>query len=71
MVAGLRNNLQEVESEEQAGVQWLIDRLEIYHQQEEQALDTELQTLDADALQQQIESCILKGAAHHVKKLNH
>ena len=35
-------------SEEQAGVQWLIDRLHVYHQQEEQALDAELRKLDED-----------------------
>jgi len=67
MVAGLRSYLQEVVCEEQAGVHWLIDRLNSYHQQEKQVLDTELQTLDEDALQQLIESCIPKGAAHHGK----
>lgn len=67
MVAGLRGYLQEMVSEEQAGVQWLMDRLDIYHNQEEQALDTELQALDEDALKQEIESCISKGVAHHGK----
>jgi exopolyphosphatase/pppGpp-phosphohydrolase len=67
MISGLSSYMQEMASEEQAGVQWLIDRLKIYHQQEQQALDTELQKLDEDALHQQIDNCIPKGAAHNGK----
>ncbi len=67
MISGLGTYLQKVSSEEQAGVQWLIDRLDIYHQQEQQALDAELQALDEDALRQQINTCISKGAAHNGK----
>jgi exopolyphosphatase/pppGpp-phosphohydrolase len=67
MVAGLSSYLQDVVSEEQAGVHWLIDRLNSYHQQEKQVLDRELQSLDEDALRQQIDTCIPKGAAHHGK----
>src|SRR5437763_11826824 len=62
MISGLRTYQQDVSSEEQTGVQWLIARLDSYHQQEEQALDAELQTLDENALRQQIDSCIPKGA---------
>jgi CHAD domain-containing protein len=67
MVAGLSRYLQDVVSEEQAGVHWLIDRLNSYHQQEKQVLDRGLQSLDEDALRQQIDTCIPKGAAHHGK----
>ncbi len=67
MISGLSSYMQEMASKEQAGVQWLIDRLKIYHQQEQQALDTELQKLDEDALHQQIDTCIPKGAAHNGK----
>ena len=68
MISGLRTYLQDVSGEEQAaGVQWLIDRLSSYHQQEKQALDAELQTLDEDALRQQIDSCIPEGATHNGK----
>jgi hypothetical protein len=63
MISGLDTYLQKVSSEEQAGVQWLIDRLDIYHQQEQRALDAELQALDENALRQQIDSCIPKGGA--------
>lgn len=68
MIQGLQAYLQEVSGQQQAaGVQWLIDRLDSYHRQEKQALDTELQALDEDTLRQQVESCISKGAAHNGK----
>jgi CHAD domain-containing protein len=68
MIQGLQAYLQEVSGQEQAaGVQWLIDRLDTYHRQEKQALDTELEALDADTLRQQIESCLSKGGAHNGK----
>ena len=68
MIAGLRAYQHSVAGEEQeAGVQWLIDRLDSYHQQEKQALDAELSALDEDALRQQVDSCIPKGAAQHGK----
>jgi len=63
----LRTYLQELSSEEQAGVQWLIDRLDTYHQQEKQLLNAELQALDEVALRHQIDTCISKGAVHHGK----
>ncbi len=68
MISGLSSSMQEMASEEQAGVQWLIDRLlQAYHQQEEQALDTELRKLDEDAIHQQVNNCIPKGAANNGK----
>ena len=68
MIAGLRAYQQSVSGEEQeAGVQWLIDRLESYHRQEKQALEAQLSTLDEDALRQQVDSSIPKGAAQHGK----
>jgi exopolyphosphatase / guanosine-5'-triphosphate,3'-diphosphate pyrophosphatase len=65
MISGLRSNLQDVTSEEQPGMQWLIDRLNEYHQQEQKSLDAELRSLDDDTLCQQIDSCISKGAKLH------
>jgi hypothetical protein len=67
MISGLSNSMQEMASEEQAGVQWFIDRLQAYHQQEEQALDTELRKLDEDAIHQQVNNCMPKGAANNGK----
>ncbi len=63
MISGLRAYQQGVPGEEQAGVQWLVDRLEGYHSQEKQALDAELQALDEDDLRRQIDAIIPKGAA--------
>lgn len=68
MIAGLRADQEAAPGEEQsAGRQWLIDRLEAYHKQEQQTLDAELEALDEEALKQQVDSCITKGAAHHGK----
>jgi exopolyphosphatase / guanosine-5'-triphosphate,3'-diphosphate pyrophosphatase len=64
MISGLSNSLQEMASEEQTGVQWLIDRLYAYHQQEEQSLEAELRKLDRDTIHRQIDNCIPKGGAH-------
>ena len=67
LISGLSSYMQEVASEERAGVQWLIDRLHSYHQQEEQALDTELQKLDEDAIDKQVNNSIPKGAVQNGK----
>jgi exopolyphosphatase/pppGpp-phosphohydrolase len=68
MISGLRTYQQKVLGEEQeAGVQWLIDRLDSYHRQEKQTLDAELLALDEDTLRQQADSCIPKGAAYNGK----
>ena len=67
MISSLSSSMQEMASEEQAGVQWLIDRLHVYHQQEEQALDAELRKLDEDAIHQQVNNCIPKVGAHNGK----
>jgi len=68
MITGLHADEQAAPDKEQAaGLHWLIDRLEAYHKQEKQALDTELQSLDEEALKQQVASCTANGAAHHGK----
>lgn len=68
MIAGLRADQEAAPDEEQAaGRQWLIDRLEAYHKQEQQTLDAELEAFDEEELKQQVDSCIAKGAAHHGK----
>lgn len=68
MIASLRAYQQLVSGEEQeAGVQWLIERLDRYHRQEKQALDMQLAALDQNALRQQIDSSIPKGAVQHGK----
>ncbi len=51
--------------DEQDGIQWLIDRLNTYHKERQQALDDALHALDADAFKKQINSCIKKSALRH------
>ena len=60
MISAMHSYQKEVPGEEEIGVQWLIERLESYHQQEKQALDAELQALDEEAVRQQIDSSIRK-----------
>jgi exopolyphosphatase / guanosine-5'-triphosphate,3'-diphosphate pyrophosphatase len=67
MIAGLHSYMQEIASEERAGVQWLIDRLHSYHEQEEQVLNVELQNLDEDAIDKLVNNSIPKGAARNGK----
>lgn len=61
MLQGLHEKHEQVPVEEQPGVQWLIDRLQIYRQQKQQELEDFFATLDEDALKQQVETCIRKG----------
>jgi exopolyphosphatase/pppGpp-phosphohydrolase len=63
MLQSLHSRLQQAPVEQQAGIQWFIDRLDVYHQQRQKDLDDALQTLDQDALRQEIKSCIPKGAS--------
>ncbi|HEX6552569.1 MAG TPA: CHAD domain-containing protein [Ktedonobacteraceae bacterium] len=67
MLLGLREQYEEVATEEQPGVQWLIDRLSDYRQQRQQTLETYFAKLDEAALRRQIESCIGKGEVQHGK----
>jgi hypothetical protein len=61
MLQDLHELLQQASSEEQPGVQWLIDRLGTYHKQQEKVLETSLQKLNEKAFRQQVESCLSKG----------
>jgi len=67
MLLGLREQHEQVAAEEQAGVQWLIDRLSSYRQERQQELETYFAKLDEAALRRWIESCIQKGATHNGK----
>ena len=65
MLQGLHARLEQVLDDEQDGIQWLIDRLNTYHKERQQALDDALHALDADAFKKQITSCIKKSALRH------
>ena len=67
MLQGLQRRLTKATSEEQAGVAWLIERLNAYRQQTQDELSILLLTLDEDALQRDILKCIKEGAARNGK----
>jgi exopolyphosphatase/pppGpp-phosphohydrolase len=53
-------------SDEQAGIHWFIERLQVYHDARQQAMDVQLRDLDVQDLQQQIigHSMDREGKAH-------
>ena len=61
MVQNLQSQCAEASGEEQAGIQWLIERLSVYRQAQQKTLETALKQLDTDKLQQQVVSCLPKG----------
>ncbi len=67
MLLNLHAQLEHMKSEEQAGMQWLIARLETFRQQKQQELETFLHTLDEDKLKKQVESLIPEGVAANGK----
>lgn len=67
MLQGLRTQLEQAASEEQAGVRWLIERLSDYRRQTQDELKTFFKALDEDALQGVIMSSIKKGAGRNGK----
>jgi hypothetical protein len=58
MLQGLHEQLSQMSSQDQAGVQWLIDRLATYHKQQEKVLEASLQKLDEKEFLQQVKACI-------------
>lgn len=67
MLQGLHDTAEQVTTEEKAGVQWLMKRLETYRAQRQEALEAFFETLDEDKLRREIEACIQKGAASNGK----
>jgi CHAD domain-containing protein len=61
MIQGLRERLSQMGSEDEKGIQWLIERLQTYHKQQEKVLEASLQKLDEKDFRQQVEACIAKG----------
>jgi CHAD domain-containing protein len=67
MLQGLQTQLEQVPAGDVAGVQWLIDHLNLYREEQQQVLDDFLKSLDTDDLKHQAEVCITKGVASHGK----
>ncbi len=67
MIQHLRAQLAESSNEEQAGMQWLIERLSAYRQAYQEKLEAILKQLDKDKFQQQVVACLPKGGEQHGK----
>ena len=61
MVQGLRAQIEQIPDAEIAGLRWLIQRLDTYRQQRQQALADFFSRLDERDLKKQVESCIREG----------
>ena len=67
MLINLHAQLEQVKSEDKAGVEWIIERLQTFREQKQLELESFLQDMDEDGLRLQIESCIQEGVASHGK----
>ncbi len=67
MLINLHAQLEQVKSEDKAGVEWIIERLQTFREQKQLELESFLQSLDEDALRKQIELSIQEGVASHGK----
>jgi CHAD domain-containing protein len=63
IIENLRTRFKQASTEEQAGIQWLIDRLSAYRGQYQKALVAFLKQIDEEALQRQIVSCLPEGGS--------
>ncbi|MFL5629410.1 MAG: CHAD domain-containing protein [Ktedonobacteraceae bacterium] len=62
MLLGLQEKAGQVDSEERAGVEWLIKRLRVYRQQKQEQLEEFFATFDENDFKQQVVTCIKEGA---------
>jgi hypothetical protein len=63
MLLNLHAQLEQMGSEEQKGVTWVVERLNTFRQQKQQELETFLQKFDEQTLKKQIEKLIPEGGA--------
>lgn len=71
MLLNLREQLDQVGSEEQDGVQWMIERLDTFRQQKQEELESFLQTFDEESLTKQIALLIPEGGKQNGKSKAH
>ncbi len=67
MLLNLQAQLEQVKSEDKAGMEWIVERLQTFREQKQLELESFLQRLDEDALRKEIELCIVEGAMSHGK----
>lgn len=63
MIEGLQARRKQVAHDEQAGIDWLIERLSAYRKQQQKVLDAFFKGFDDHAFVQQVESCIQEKEA--------
>jgi len=71
MLQNLQAQMEQMTDEDRPGVQWLIERLKVYRQERQKALEKFLHSLDEDALKEQAASCIPEGVASNGKSQTH
>ena len=67
MLLNLHAQLEQVKSEDKAGMEWIVERLHTFREQKQLELESFLERLDEDALRKEIELCIVEGAMSHGK----
>ena len=67
MLINLHAQLEQVKSEDKAGVEWIIQRLQTFRDQKQRELESFLRNLDEDDLRKQVELCIREGVASYGK----
>jgi len=71
MLQHIQEQEEQTPTAEQAGMQWLVERLQFYRKEQVRALDRFLQNFDDAALQQQVETSSTKGVSAHGKGQTH
>jgi exopolyphosphatase/pppGpp-phosphohydrolase len=61
MIQHMQEQLQQAASEAQPGLHWLITRLQIYRDQQQDVLESLLRPLDPDSLLRLLEECVPEG----------
>ncbi len=67
LLLGLHTQLDQAPDEEQPALRWLIARLSVYREQEQEHLESYFTTFDEKAVRRQIDDCISKGATTNGK----
>ncbi|GHO43276.1 CHAD domain-containing protein [Ktedonospora formicarum] len=67
MILNLNATLEEVVSEQKAGIAWLLERLHVYRVEHQATLERYLNAFDERKFQHLIDTCIPKGGRHNGK----
>ncbi len=65
LIQNLQAQIEQSPIEEQAGIQWLIDRLQRYRKQHQHVLEAFFKKFDEHAFKKKIETCLLKEEVRH------